>query len=149
MEILLFILYTLCPWIDQGCNLFTIQRASDMKVGAKVCCFHPLHPERYIDTIVQDSIKIKNRKNNTCPSSTSCTLPCLGSIWPISALIFDSSANADPNHVLLSYFIISPAHCLYFSEPTCFSPDPVLDAGSTRCKPVLCRSRCRPHSCSR
>jgi len=92
--------------------------------------------------------KNKNR-NTTLPPLASCMFPCLGPNQPISALSSDSSANADHDHVLPSCFIVSPVHRLYFSEPMCSFPDPILDAGLAGCKPVPCHGCRRLHLHSR
>ena len=118
-------------------SLFTIPRASEMKAGAKssLLPFPPLW-KVYWYKCLRLNQNYKNR-NTTLPPLASHVFPCLGSNWPISALSCDSSANADSNHVVLFYFIVSPAHYLCFSEPTHSSPDLVLDGVRAGCKPVI------------
>ena len=83
----------------------------------------------------------------TLPPSASHTSPYLGPNRPISALLSNSSANAD--HAVLSRFIISSASHLYFLEPTRSSSDPVLDVVWAGRKPVPHCSCHRLHLCSR
>jgi len=129
--------------------LFTIPRASEMKAGAKSSLLlHPLYPGRYISTNDRDSIKIYKNRNTTLPPLASRAFPCLGSNRPISTLSCDSSANTDRDHAVPSCFIVSPTHHLCFSEPTCSSPDLILDGARAGCEPALCHSHCRPYFCS-
>ena len=114
----------------------------------RVVCFSiPSTLEGILIQMIGTQSKYKIR-NSTLPPSASCMFPCLGPNWPISALSGDRSTNADHAHTVLSCFIVSAAHQPYFSEPTCPSPNPVLDVIGAGCEPMLCRSRCRPHLCS-
>jgi len=131
-------------------SLFTIPRASEMKIGTKSGLL-PSHPpwEVYWYKCSKLNQNIKNRKMiYTLPPSASHTFLCLGPNWPISTLSSDSSTNADCAHVVLSRFIVSPAHHPYFLELTCSSPNPVLDARLAGYKPVPLCSYHRPYLCS-
>jgi len=129
--------------------LFIIPRASGIKAGAKSSLLlYLLHPGRYISTNDQDSIKIYKNRNPILPPSASYAFPCLGSNQPISALSCNSSTNANYNHAVPFCFIVSPAHHLCFLEPTCSSPDLILEGVRAECNPTPHHSCRRPCLCS-
>ena len=130
-------------------SLFTIPRASEMKAGTKSSLLPSSPPWKvYWYKYLRLNQNYKNR-NAALPPSASHVFPCLGPNQSISALSCNSSANADHNHTVLSHFIVSSTRHLCSSEPTCSSPDLVLDAIGARCKPAPHCSCCRPRLCFR
>jgi len=129
-------------------SLFTIPRALEMRAGAKSSVFPSPPPWKvYWYKCSRLNQNYKNR-NATLPPLASHTFSCLRPNRPISSLSCNSSANADYNHAVPSCFIVSPAHHLYFLEPTRSSPNPILDVIQAGYKPVLYRNHRRPHLCS-
>ena len=128
--------------------LFTIPRASEIKAGAKSSLLLSSLPWKvYWYKCLRLNQNYKNR-NATLPSLASHAFLCLRPNWPISTLSYDSSANADHNHVVPSCFIVSPARHLCFSEPMHSFPNLVLDSIRAGCEPTLRRSCHRLRSCS-